>query len=138
MVLFGAKRLPDASRSLGRSMRIFKAETKGLRDDDTETTAYDAREHDRQVYDRTIGSRASYAVVSVSSSSRRPLVSALKIRIERPSEREASGSRLAPNRTMITSTTRTSSQPPGNDMGVLLYAWTMCRAYARTRRLAAV
>ncbi len=34
MVLFGAKRLPDASRSLGRSLRIFKAETKGLRDDD--------------------------------------------------------------------------------------------------------
>ena len=61
MVLFGAKRLPDASRSLGRSLRIFKAETKGLRDDDdkdatTTTTAYDAREHDRQVYDRTIGS----------------------------------------------------------------------------------
>ncbi len=57
MVLFGAKRLPDASRSLGRSMRIFKAETKGLRDDDdTETTAYDAREHDRQVNDRRIDS----------------------------------------------------------------------------------
>ncbi len=58
MVLFGAKRLPDASRSLGRSLRIFKAETKGLRDDDDTkiTTAYDAREHDRQVYDRTIGS----------------------------------------------------------------------------------
>lgn len=35
MVLFGAKRLPDASRSLGRSLRIFKAETKGLRDDNT-------------------------------------------------------------------------------------------------------
>ena len=33
MVLFGAKRLPDASRSLGRSARILKAETKGLRDD---------------------------------------------------------------------------------------------------------
>ena len=58
MVLFGAKRLPDASRSLGRSLRIFKAETKGLRDDDKETTttAYDGREHDRAVYDRTIGS----------------------------------------------------------------------------------
>lgn len=26
VVLFGAKRLPDASRSLGRSMRIFKSE----------------------------------------------------------------------------------------------------------------
>jgi sec-independent protein translocase protein TatA len=42
MVLFGAKRLPDASRSLGRSLRIFKAETKGLRDDsDTVVTDRD-------------------------------------------------------------------------------------------------
>lgn len=35
LVLFGSKRLPDAARSFGRSLRIFKAETKGLRDDDT-------------------------------------------------------------------------------------------------------
>src|SRR4028118_1809233 len=35
-LLFGAKRMPDAARSLGRSMRIFKAETKGLRDDDND------------------------------------------------------------------------------------------------------
>ena len=34
VLLFGAKRMPDAARSLGRSLRIFKAETKGLRDDD--------------------------------------------------------------------------------------------------------
>lgn len=34
LVLFGAKRLPDSARALGRSMRIFKAETKGLRSDD--------------------------------------------------------------------------------------------------------
>lgn len=34
LVVFGAKRLPDSARSLGRSLRIFKAETKGLRDDD--------------------------------------------------------------------------------------------------------
>jgi sec-independent protein translocase protein TatA len=33
-LLFGAKRLPDAARGLGRSLRIFKAETRGLRDDD--------------------------------------------------------------------------------------------------------
>lgn len=32
---FGAKRMPDAARGLGRSLRIFKAETKGLTDDDT-------------------------------------------------------------------------------------------------------
>jgi len=31
LVLFGgAKKLPDAARGLGRSLRIFKAETKGL------------------------------------------------------------------------------------------------------------
>ncbi len=34
VLLFGAKRLPDAARSLGRSMRIFKTELKDLRDDD--------------------------------------------------------------------------------------------------------
>lgn len=34
LLLFGAKKLPDAARGLGRSMRIFKAETKGMRDDD--------------------------------------------------------------------------------------------------------
>ncbi len=34
VLLFGAKRLPDAARSLGRSLRILKAETKGLADDD--------------------------------------------------------------------------------------------------------
>lgn len=32
VLLFGAKRLPDAARGLGRSLRIFKAETKGLGD----------------------------------------------------------------------------------------------------------
>ncbi len=30
VVLFGSKRLPDAARSLGRSMRIFKSEVKEL------------------------------------------------------------------------------------------------------------
>lgn len=35
ILLFGAKKLPDMARSLGRSAKIFKAETKGLRDQDT-------------------------------------------------------------------------------------------------------
>lgn len=30
ILLFGAKRLPDVARGVGRSLRIFKAETKGL------------------------------------------------------------------------------------------------------------
>jgi sec-independent protein translocase protein TatA len=34
VMLFGAKKLPDSARSLGRSLRIFKAETSGLRHDE--------------------------------------------------------------------------------------------------------
>jgi sec-independent protein translocase protein TatA len=34
LVLFGSKKLPDAARSLGRSMRIMKTEIKGLHDDE--------------------------------------------------------------------------------------------------------
>src|SRR4029453_17460429 len=33
LALFGYKKLPDAARAIGRSARIFKAETRGLRDD---------------------------------------------------------------------------------------------------------
>jgi sec-independent protein translocase protein TatA len=36
LILFGSKKMPDAARSLGRSLRIFKAETKGLHDDETQ------------------------------------------------------------------------------------------------------
>src|SRR3954447_15048209 len=37
LLLFGYKKLPDASRSLGRSLRIFKGEMKGLKEDDVRT-----------------------------------------------------------------------------------------------------
>jgi sec-independent protein translocase protein TatA len=45
MLLFGSKKLPGAARSLGQSLRIFKAETKGLMDDDEDdlTTTPPAR-----------------------------------------------------------------------------------------------
>jgi sec-independent protein translocase protein TatA len=33
ILLFGAKRLPDLARGVGRSLRIFKAETDGLKSD---------------------------------------------------------------------------------------------------------
>ncbi|WP_322779465.1 Sec-independent protein translocase subunit TatA [Frankia sp. Cas4] len=39
ILLFGTKKLPDAARSVGRSLRIFKAETKGLTQDDQTTAA---------------------------------------------------------------------------------------------------
>jgi sec-independent protein translocase protein TatA len=34
VILFGSRRLPDAARGLGRSMRIFKSEIKQMKDDD--------------------------------------------------------------------------------------------------------
>jgi sec-independent protein translocase protein TatA len=34
LLLFGYKKLPDAARSFGRSLRIFKGEMKGMKDDD--------------------------------------------------------------------------------------------------------
>lgn len=34
-VLFGGKRLPDAARYFGRSLRVFKSEMKEMKSDDT-------------------------------------------------------------------------------------------------------
>jgi sec-independent protein translocase protein TatA len=54
VLLFGAKRLPDAARSLGRSMRIFKSEVKEMgRDDDERPTqqAQTPREVEGRVVD---------------------------------------------------------------------------------------
>ncbi len=57
LLLFGYKKLPDASRSLGRSLRIFKGEMKGMKDDDARpatvapvagSTALDAADRDRR------------------------------------------------------------------------------------------
>ena len=41
IVLFGSKKLPDAARSLGRSMRILKSEVSSLHEDDPEIPAPD-------------------------------------------------------------------------------------------------
>lgn len=37
VLLFGASKLPELARGTGRALRIFKAETKGLVDDDDDT-----------------------------------------------------------------------------------------------------
>lgn len=39
IVLFGAKRLPDAARGIGKSMRIFKAETRGMQEEDAASSS---------------------------------------------------------------------------------------------------
>ena len=40
VLLFGSRKLPDAARGIGKSLRILKSETRALRDDDkpTDTT----------------------------------------------------------------------------------------------------
>ncbi|MGV0790960.1 Sec-independent protein translocase subunit TatA [Mycolicibacterium sp. XJ1819] len=38
VLLFGAKKLPDAARSLGKSMRIFKSEIKEMQADSKQDT----------------------------------------------------------------------------------------------------
>jgi sec-independent protein translocase protein TatA len=38
VLLFGAKKLPELARGSGRALRIFKAETKGLMDEDDDST----------------------------------------------------------------------------------------------------
>jgi sec-independent protein translocase protein TatA len=44
LLLFGAKRLPDMARGLGKSMRILKSEAKAMKNDGTATTGSTAQE----------------------------------------------------------------------------------------------
>ena len=37
VLVFGAAKLPDLARGTGQALRIFKAETKGMKDDDKAT-----------------------------------------------------------------------------------------------------
>lgn len=48
IVVFGAARLPNAARSLGKSMKIFKKEVRDLRDNDDEDNDDASRRADSQ------------------------------------------------------------------------------------------
>jgi sec-independent protein translocase protein TatA len=55
VLLFGARKLPELARGSGRALRIFKAETKGLIDDDDDDPAkqkQDPTQPDRREIDR--------------------------------------------------------------------------------------
>ncbi|MFI7636441.1 Sec-independent protein translocase subunit TatA [Nonomuraea sp. NPDC049400] len=43
VLLFGAKKLPEMARGVGRSLRIFKSETAKLREDDDDTHTVQAQ-----------------------------------------------------------------------------------------------
>jgi sec-independent protein translocase protein TatA len=55
-VLFGYKKLPDATRSLGRSLRILKSEVKTLKDDEGKDSkdAKDGSEPEASAQPRTV------------------------------------------------------------------------------------
>ena len=48
ILLFGAAKLPELARGSGRALRIFKAETKGLMDDDEDDTQADSAQSSPQ------------------------------------------------------------------------------------------
>ena len=48
ILLFGAKKLPDMARSLGKSAKILKAETKGLREDDDQPQQAPPQQYSQQ------------------------------------------------------------------------------------------
>ena len=43
ILVFGAAKLPDLARGTGQALRIFKSETKGLKDDEAEDEAKPGR-----------------------------------------------------------------------------------------------
>src|SRR3954447_24389062 len=49
VLLFGAKKLPELARGSGRALRIFKAETKGLLDDDDDVKDSEKTEAQKQL-----------------------------------------------------------------------------------------
>lgn len=49
VLLFGAKKLPELARGSGRALRIFKAETKGLLDDDDDIKDSEKTEAQREL-----------------------------------------------------------------------------------------
>ncbi|SHM46191.1 Sec-independent protein translocase subunit TatA [Actinacidiphila paucisporea] len=54
VVLFGAKKLPDVARSIGKSARILKSEAKAMKDDDPKPPAKSGTAAQEQAPARTI------------------------------------------------------------------------------------
>ncbi|WP_214322737.1 Sec-independent protein translocase subunit TatA [Nonomuraea sediminis] len=60
LLLFGSKKLPDAARSLGRSLRILKSETGKLQEqDETSAPALSLEEQARRLEEQAAALRAN-------------------------------------------------------------------------------
>ena len=58
VLVFGASKLPELARGSGRALRIFKAETKGLNDDDADKDV--KTESERELQSRQAVERAEF------------------------------------------------------------------------------
>jgi sec-independent protein translocase protein TatA len=67
IVLFGSKKLPDAARSLGRSMRILKAEVSTLHQDELDPKASPAQAQAPQVNQVPATSETSFPQVQLAA-----------------------------------------------------------------------
>lgn len=70
-VLFGGKRLPDAARGLGRSMRIFKSEIRQLNDDAPTTSAPQQQPPQAPLEGRVVNTDADRSTAPTASTEQR-------------------------------------------------------------------
>ena len=59
LLLFGAAKLPDLARSVGRSARIFKSEVKEMQNDEVQTNQNQAPAQPREITSGNSGSTAA-------------------------------------------------------------------------------
>ena len=64
LLLFGGRKLPEMARGTGRALRIFKAETKGLMDNDDDDETAERGSTSRRTANPEIGSAPSTASAS--------------------------------------------------------------------------
>jgi sec-independent protein translocase protein TatA len=105
--LFGYKRLPDAARSLGRSMRVFRAETRGLKDDDVrgkaearvttrgplgDETASEPASNQAKTSGATSGATSAAASGSTTDADATPAPTVIDAEVAEPAKQQAAGS----------------------------------------------
>ncbi|MDG4666575.1 Sec-independent protein translocase subunit TatA [Mycobacterium sp. 236(2023)] len=72
VLLFGAKKLPDAARSLGKSMRIFKSEIKEMQSDSNGAKADQPEQPTQIASERVVDPSTGSTTAAESSADKRP------------------------------------------------------------------
>jgi sec-independent protein translocase protein TatA len=91
LIFGGYKKLPDASRSLGRSLRIFKGEMKGMKDDDVRTKDAAQTSVRGEIVAPTASSASGDLTASLEEEARLAEVRAAELRARAEQSRAADG-----------------------------------------------